>query len=178
MNIRTARPEDAEALVAIYAPYVLKTAITFEYNVPSIEEFRTRIECISAKYPYLVAEANGIILGYAYAGQFRGRDAYRWAVETSIYVDEHHKRQGIGKKLHEALETALKKQGILNMNACITFKKGADEHITLDSIKFHAKLGYRKVAHFHKCGYRFGRWFDIVWMEKAIGRHNNNMKTV
>ena len=121
IHIRTASPDDAAALLAIYAPYVQETAITFEYEVPSTEEFTRRITHTLEKYPYLVAEKDHTILGYAYAGPFHERAAYDWAVETSIYVDQNLKHSGIGGFLHDALENALKKQGILNMNACIAW---------------------------------------------------------
>ena len=103
IRIRPAKPEDAEKLLAIYAPYVEQTAITFEYEVPTVEEFRERIHNTLKKYPYLVAEQGEEPVGYAYVGPFHDRPAYDWAVETSIYVDQNKKRMGIGKKLHEAL---------------------------------------------------------------------------
>ena len=171
INIRPATPDDAAALLAIYAPYVAETAISFEYDVPSEEEFRQRIIGFSKEYPYLVAEEDGRIVGYAYAHIFHGRAAYQWSVETSIYVDRHEKRKGIGKVLHEALEEALKAQGILNMEAAIAYVEPEDEYLTHDSIRFHEWLGYKKVAHFHQCGRKFGRWYDVVWMEKIIGKH-------
>ena len=112
--IRTATAADAQALLNIYSPYVKNTAITFEYEVPSTEEFISRIEHTLQKYPYLVAEENGKLLGYAYASPFHDRPAYDWAVETSIYVDQNIKHRGIGCKLHDALENALQDMGILN----------------------------------------------------------------
>ncbi|MBP5418605.1 MAG: N-acetyltransferase [Bacteroidales bacterium] len=171
MEIRIAKTDDAEALLAIYTPYVEKTAITFEYDVPSIDEFRNRIIAVSAKYPWLVAVDNGNIVGYAYASAFKERAAYQWSVETSIYVDNDRKRSGIGRLLHDALEEALKRQGVLNMNACIAYCEPEDEFLTLDSVRFHERLGYSLVAHFHKCGKKFDRWYDMVWMEKLIGEH-------
>lgn len=171
MNIRSAKPADAECLLAIYAPYVLDTAITFEYDVPSVEEFRSRIENTLAKYPYLVAEKDGKILGYAYAGVFKGRAAYNHCVETSIYVDLSCQGKGIGKALYEALEEQLKQQGILNVNACISWIDTPNQYLTHQSSEFHAHLGYEKVAHFHLCGYKFNQWFDMIWMEKMIGEH-------
>ena len=125
LQIRVATKEDAEALLAIYAPYVEKTAITFEYEVPSIEEFRCRIQETLKKYPYLVAEKNGKIVGYAYAGAFHVRPAYDWAVETSIYVSELQKGEGIGKALYKALEEQLSRLHILNLNACIAYPETA-----------------------------------------------------
>lgn len=172
MQIRRATENDVEALLKIYAPYVEHTAITFEYEVPSVEEFRSRIRHTLEKYPYLVAEEDGELLGYAYVGPFHDRPAYDWAVETSIYVDERKIHKGIGGKLHDALEQALKTQGILNMNACIAWPDGEeDETLTKNSGEFHAHLGYRMVGEFQKCGYKFHRWYNMVWMEKIIGEH-------
>ena len=108
--LRTARPSDAARLVEIYAPYVTDTAITFEYEVPSVEEFRGRIEKTLEKYPYIVAEQNGRILGYAYASAFARRAAYNWSVELSIYLDMEIRRQGIGGRLYKALEEILKEK--------------------------------------------------------------------
>lgn len=130
IRIRPAKPEDAEKLLAIYAPYVEQTAITFEYEVPTVEEFRERIHNTLKKYPYLVAEQGGEPVGYAYVGPFHDRPAYDWAVETSIYVDQNKKRMGIGKKLHEALEEDLRNRGFLNMNACIAYPAQEDEYLT------------------------------------------------
>ena len=134
IRIRPAKPEDAEKLLAIYAPYVEQTAITFEYEVPTVEEFRERIHNTLKKYPYLVAEQGGEPVGYAYVGPFHDRPAYDWAVETSIYVDQNKKRMGIGKKLHEALEEELRNRGFLNMNACIAYPAQEDEYLTRNSV--------------------------------------------
>lgn len=169
--IRKIEPEDAAALLSIYAPYVEQTAVTFEYDVPTEEAFRQRMETISAKYPYLVAEDGGRVVGYAYASTFKDRAAYQWSVETSIYVATTERGRGIGRQLHDALERALRSQGILNMNACISYIEPEDEYLTLDSVRFHQHLGYRQVAHFHQCGKKFGRWYDMIWMEKIIGEH-------
>ena len=171
VTIRIASPSDAPELLAIYAPYITKTAISFEYDVPSVEEFADRIRTTLEKYPYLAAESDGHIVGYCYVSILHGRQAYDWSVETSIYVDQNCKRMGIGKKLHDALEQALSAMGILNLNACIAFPIGEDPYLTEDSVHFHEHLGYTHTAHFHKCGYKFNRWYDIVWMEKTIGKH-------
>lgn len=172
IKTRIATPADAAALLAIYAPYVEHTAITFEYTVPTLEDFTDRIRNVLKKYPYLVAEQDGIILGYAYVGTFHDRAAYDWAVETSIYVDQNRKHMGIGRILHDALEQILKAQGILNLNACIACPAGADdEYLTRNSIQFHEHLGYRLVGEFNQCGYKFNRWYNMVWMEKLIGEH-------
>ena len=176
ITIRTATLSDAQALLNIYAPYVEYTAITFEYDVPSVEEFAFRIKNTLQKYPYLVAEKNGRLLGYAYASPFHERPAYDWAVETSIYVDQNIKHQGIGRRLHDALEDALRSQGILNMNACIAYPPEEDEYLDRNSVEFHTHMGYRLVGEFYKCGYKFHRWYNMVWMEKLIGNHLSDQK--
>lgn len=178
ITIRTACPADADALLALYAPYVRDTAITFEYVIPSVREFSARIENTLKKYPYLVAEADGEIVGYAYAGPFKERAAYDWAVESSIYIKMEKRRMGIGARLYEELEEALKTQGILNVNACIAYTNTQDAHLTNDSVAFHERLGYRMVGQFHKCGYKFCHWYDMVWMEKLIGEHLENQPKV
>ena len=172
INIRIATVNDAEKLLKIYTPYVEQTAITFEYDVPSIEEFTDRIRNVLEKYPYLVAEQDGEILGYAYVSSFKSRAAYAWGVETSIYVEQQVKKKGIGGKLHHALEAIMKEQGILNMNACIAYPQEEDEYLTKNSVEFHAHLGYRLVGEFKQCGYKFDRWYNMVWMEKLIGEHH------
>ena len=170
--IRDVREEDAKTLLAIYAPYVEKTAISFEYDVPSAAEFKNRIENITKRYPYLVAEVDGELLGYCYASTFKPRRAYDHCVETTIYVREDCKGMGIGRALYERLEERLKGQGILNMNACIGFATREDDsHLNNASRDFHEHMGYELVGRFHKCGYKFGKWYDMIWMEKMIGEH-------
>ncbi|MBC5660859.1 GNAT family N-acetyltransferase [Anaerosacchariphilus sp. NSJ-68] len=173
VRIRRATPADAEALLGIYAPYVEHTVITFEYLVPTVEEFRERIRHTLEKYPYILAEQRetGEILGYAYTGPFKERAAYDWGVETTVYVKQDCKRGGIGKKLYTALEKVSAAQHILNMNACIGYPVEEDEYLTQDSAHFHEHLGYRLVGEFHSCGFKFGRWYDMIWMEKLIGAH-------
>lgn len=172
IHLRSTTIDDAEQMLDIYAPYVEKTAITFEYDVPTVEEFRKRIASHLPRYPWIVAEADDRIVGYAYASAFKERAAYQWSVETSIYVDETIRHHGIGRLLHEALEESLRSRGILNMNACISYIQPEDEYLTLDSVRFHERLGYTQVAHFHQCGKKFGRWYDMIWMEKIIGEHH------
>jgi len=163
--IRPAREEDAAALVSIYEPYVLNTAITFEYTVPSVEDFAGRIRATLKKYPYLVAELDGEAVGFAYASSFKARAAYDWAVETSIYLRMDMRGKVMGGKLYRALEDALMKMGILNLNACIGYPNP-------ESVGFHERNGYKIVGHFSKCGYKLNAWHDVVWMEKFIGEHD------
>ncbi|MEG2315163.1 MAG: N-acetyltransferase family protein [Clostridia bacterium] len=176
--LRIATPQDAKALLAIYAPYVEHTAITFEYEVPTVEEFADRIRCIQTKYPYLIAEKDGEILGYAYASDFHKRAAYAWAVETTLYVDQNKKGCGIGRRLYDALEKLLAHQNILNLNACIAYPAQEDAYLTQHSVHFHQHLGYSLVGEFHQCGYKFNRWYNMVWMEKHIGVHQEHQPAV
>ena len=172
-RIRMAKIDDAAALVNIYAPYVIGTAITFEYDIPSVEEFKDRITQHLERYPYLVAETDKEILGYAYTGVFKDRAAYDWAVENSVYLCDRAKGQGIGKNLYKKLEEISKAQNIQNLYSCITVPVNEldDEYVTMASVHFHEHMGYRMVGKFLKCGYKFGRWYDMVWMEKFIGNH-------
>ena len=171
ITIRTASVNDAEALIDIYAPYIKNTAVTFEYDVPTVDEFRSRIEKTLTKYPYLVAEYRGKIIGYAYAGTFIGRAACDWSVETSIYVSKDFRGNGVGKALYNKLELILAAQNIVNLNACIACSDKDDEYINQNSMLFHARMGYTFVGRFNKCGYKFGRWYCLMWMEKIIGEH-------
>lgn len=176
IHIRTAVPDDAEAILAVYAPYIRSTAITFEYEVPSPEEFRARITGTLARHPYLVAEREGAILGYAYARPFIGRAASSWAAEVSIYLREDARRQGLGRRLYQALEDISRAQNILNLNASIAVpaEPGEDPYVDRNSADFHAHMGYRQVAEFHRCGCKFGRWYNLIWVEKFTGAHTAN----
>ena len=176
--IRMARLSDAEQLLEIYRPYVENTAISFEYEVPSVEEFRERIRNTMEMYPYYVAVDDERILGYAYVSPFKARKAYDWAVETTIYVKPDQKKPGVGKALYEALEKTLAKQHILNLNACIAYCSEEDEYLTKNSVQFHEHMGYKMAGKFHQCGYKFHRWYHMVWMEKLIGEHVENPPAV
>ncbi len=172
LYLRPACPSDAPALRAIYAPYVEKTAITFEYTVPDVGEFAARVRATLRRYPYLVAMRGGEIVGYAYAGAFGERAAYAWAAEMSIYLREDQRRQGTGRRLYAALEALLRVQHVQTLYACIAYPNGSDDaHLTKNSAQFHAHLGYRLVGEFSRCGYKFGTWYSMVWMEKHIGAH-------
>ena len=171
MVIRAATREDAGSLLKIYSYYVENTAISFEYVAPSLDEFSKRISSTLEKYPYIVLEDDGLIRGYAYAGAFHSRAAYAHCCEVTIYLDHDLKGNGYGKALYEALEKALKKMGIINLYACIADPEVEDEYLTKNSECFHQHMGYTKVGEFHKCGYKFGRWYNMIWMEKIIGEH-------
>lgn len=161
MSIRFANAEDAETLLKIYEQYI-DTPITFEYNLPSLNEFENRIIDISKIYPYLVYEADSRIVGYAYAHRDRVRKAYDWNVETSIYVDSNYVGGGVGKALYTRLIDLLKKQGIRNLYAYITLPNEKSEGM-------HKKLGFDKIGTYHKTGYKNGNWYDVGIFEKCIG---------
>lgn len=211
IRIRSAKVEDAAALQAIYKPYVESTAITFEYDAPSVEEFAERIRGTLEKYPYLVIECtastvggncagnagtaassectadencvgsecvaggNGAgaveILGYCYAGVFKGRAAYSRSVETSIYVKMGEHGKGYGRALYSELNRELKSRGILNAYACIASPKPNSTHLDNSSQKFHEHMGYSLVGTFSDCAYKFGQWYNMIWMEKMLGEH-------
>lgn len=161
INIRSAQIEDATDLVAIYAPYVEGTAITFETEVPTVADFAGRIEKTLEKFPYLVAVEEGKIVGYAYASTYYARAAYDWTVELSVYVAQEARGKGIGNLLYDALEEDLTARGFKNFLACIALPNPA-------SLALHEKRGYEQVAHFKKVGYKFDTWHDIVWLQKSL----------
>ena len=171
VRIREASLEDAARILEIYAYYVENTAITFEYDVPSLAEFQSRMTKTMQHYPYLVAERDGRIEGYAYAGIFHERAAYSRCCELSVYLDRNAQRCGMGRALYGALEKKLGQMGILNLYACIAYPVAEDEYLTKNSAEFHAHLGFLEVGRFHQCGYKCKRWYDMIWMEKMIGEH-------
>ncbi|MDE7212569.1 MAG: GNAT family N-acetyltransferase [Lachnospiraceae bacterium] len=170
--IRTVTADDAEKLLEIYSPYVKNTAISFEYDPPTLDEFKNRILNTLKKYPYLCILQNNRIMGYAYAGAFHPRAAFGWAAETTVYLAPDTRKCGLGRKLYEALEKALKEMGILNLYALVAYPETEDEYLTKNSAEFHAHLGYVKVGELHNCGYKFGRWYHMIYMEKIIGEHS------
>ena len=178
MKVRQAEVDDAEEILEIYKPYVENTAVTFEYTPPSLEEMENRILERKGKYPFLVLENDERILGYAYLSPFKERDAYNWSAETSIYLRLDQRRRGLGTILLEVLEEEARKMNLLSLDACIAIPRGKTEYLTLESMKFHEKKGYKTVAHFPSSGYKFGEWFDMIWMEKELGEHTSTPKDV
>lgn len=167
-SIRQATTSDAKRLVEIYSHYVLNTAVSFEYKVPTIEEFCSRIENIKSKYPYLVYVVDDKVIGYVYANTYSTREAYSWTVSTSIYIDKDYRKQGVGRLLYEELENQLRIMGIKNLLAAVAYSEKEDEYLSHDSYLFHLKSGYTKVGHMNGVGKKFDRWYDILWMQKTI----------
>ena len=132
------------------------------------------MKTVMERYPYLVAEENSVVIGYAYAHQFVGRAAYDRCCELTIYLDKTATKKGVGHRLYSTLEECLKAMGVLNLYACIGIVSPADEYLTSNSADFHAHEGFRQVGYFTKCGRKFDRWYDMIWMEKMIGDHTDN----
>ena len=165
-KIRTVQLSDAEAILKVYAPFITDTCISFEYVVPSVEEFAQRIASISAEYPYIVLEEDGEIVGYAYSHRYLERVAYSWDVEVTIYLAPKVQGKGLGVILYDALEKLMALQNIKNLYSCIT---GDNVH----SIEMHRSMGYELIGTFPKAGFKHDRWLDVVWMAKAIGEKEN-----
>ncbi len=169
IKIRPAVPEDAGEILRIYAHYVRETTITFEYDVPSEEEFRERIRTISAEYPYLVCLVDGRIAAYAYAHRHMERAAYQWNAELSVYVDKALVHMGIGRALYQAVLEILALQNIQTVYGIVTSPNPGSQHL-------HEAMGFTRAVTFKNMGYKFGRWLDVAWYEKALGDHNADMK--
>lgn len=159
--IRIASETDLPAILDIYGPYIITTTSTFEYRIPSREEFALRFREYTGQFPWLVWEEAGEILGYAYASPPYSRAAYAWCAEPSVYLKPEARGRGIARQLYDALEKILLMQGYQVLYALITEENAA-------SVRFHEKQGYVHRAHFPACGFKFGRWLGLYWMEKRL----------
>lgn len=164
MTIRFATPDDAPAILAIYAPYITDTTITFEYDIPTVAEFAQRIETIQQQYPYLVAELDRQLLGYAYASKHRDRPAYQWSVETSVYVHPDGHRRGIARQLYTLLFDFLRRQGYYNAFAGITMPNPKSE-------AFHRTMGFSYIGTYDNIGYKMGAWHPVAWFQMTLKPH-------
>lgn len=156
-----ANSSDALRLLSIYRPYIDESAVSFEIEVPSQEEFAKRILNTLSKYPYLVAETLGELAGYAYAGPLRTRSAYQWSVEVSAYVSPCFHRKGVAKKLYQELFKILSLQGFAVAFAGITLPNEA-------SVGFHQSLGFQKIGVYKNVGFKNGYWWDVGWYQKEL----------
>lgn len=159
--IRMATLEDAEAILRIYEPYILETAITFEYDPVPVEVFRKRMEGVLSQFPWLVYERDGIILGYAYCARFKERAAFNWDCECSVYIDPKAHRQGVATALYNKLFELVKQQGYYTIYALITYHHES-------SMELHKKFGFTEVGVYEKTGYKFGQWWDLLVMERRL----------
>ena len=171
ITLRFATVQDAPVLAEIYAPYVRETAISFEYEPPSHEEFAGRIREVLERYPYQAAVRGEEILGYAYAHPYGVRKAYSHSAELSVYIRRDCRGLGIGRMLYAAMEILLKAQNITNLYVLVAGVEVEDAYLTHDSQKFHLAMGYDYVGKLHKAGYKFGHWYDMITMEKLIAPH-------
>lgn len=165
--IRLATEDDAAAIAAIYAPYVRDTAISFELEAPDAAAFRAKIREVLKLAPWLVWEEAGAVIGYAYASSFRARPAYRWTVETSIYVRSDVRARGVGRALYAELIDRLVKQGFRRAIGGMTLPNDA-------SARLHQALGFERVGAFHKVGFKFGQWHDVEFWERQLAPCDEN----
>lgn len=161
---RFATVQDAEALLSIYAPYITDTAVTFECEVPSVEEFSQRVRSIVADYPYIVCVEGGRIFGYAYGHRQMERSAYQWNAELSVYIEHGHQHRGIGSVFYRSLIELLRLQNICTVYGGITTPNTGSERL-------HESLGFSRLGTYHHTGFKCGAWHDVTWFEKQIGNY-------
>jgi phosphinothricin acetyltransferase len=167
VRIRLAEDADMEAIAAIYRPIVEATAISFEITAPDRDEMARRVGATMKSYPWLVCDMDGRIAGYAYGGRHRARPAYRWSAETSVYIDDAFRRRGVGRGLYDSLFAILAAQGYRNALAGITLPNPA-------SVALHESMGFEKVGVYRAVGYKFGRWHDVGWWQRALAGHEES----
>ena len=168
--IRFASESDVERLLDIYEPYITDTTVTFEYSVPSYEDFKERFLGVTSKYPWIVAEYRSEVIGYAYADKpFINRSAYAWDTDVSVYLSDEYRGKGVGSALYEALHALLSLLGYKNAYAVITGENNT-------SLEFHKKFGYRSAGTLSDTGYKFGRWLDVYIMEYGIAEKDGSPK--
>ena len=163
-KMRIVQPLDAAAILEIYTPYILNTAVTFETEIPAAAAFEERIKHYTEKWPWIVYEVEGIIAGYAYATKHRERLAYQWCVESSVYIRDQFQREGIATKLYKALFEVLRLQGFINVYAGIALPNEK-------SIAFHEQFGFTNFAYYKSIGYKLGEWRTVGWWQKQINNY-------
>lgn len=160
-----AEEQDVPGILAIYAPFIEKTAITFEEEVPSVEDMWQRIQTIQKDHPYLVCIIDGDVAGYAYYSPYRSRASYRWAKEISVYINEKYYKRQLGQALYSVLFELARAQGLFTMLAIITIPN-------MPSIYFHEKLGFVKCAEYKNIGYKIGSWQTVGWWQYELFDEN------
>ncbi len=161
LRLRPVTKNDAQACLNLYAKHVVNSAVSFELEAPSLEEFEQRIDAISKRFPYLIAEIDGAFAGYAYASAYRDRLAYQWNVEVSIYVEESVRKSGVASSLYNELFKELQSIHICKAFAVIALPNDA-------SVNFHSKMGFQKFATYTNVGFKLNQWHDVLWMKKII----------
>lgn len=170
-KIRMAEGKDIEEILGIYVPYIKDSTITFEYEVPTMEEFKKRFYNVKENYPYLVCTIDNKVVGYAYSSRHAERAAYMWDVDFSIYINDSYLRYGIGKAFYTSLIEISKLQNIKNVYGGVTENN-------IKSEKLHEYFGFKKAGVFHKTGYKFGKWLDVIWYEKDINESDEAPKPI
>ena len=170
-KLRLARPADAEGVLKVYAPYIKETAISFEYDVPTPDELAGKIESIGGRYPFLVCELEGEIIGFAYASAHMTRSACMWNAELLVYIDERYLRRGIGHSLYSALMEMLRLQNIQNVYGAVTIPNESSEWL-------HKSMGFDVVGTYRKAAFKLGRWHDVVWYGKKLGSYITPPRTL
>jgi len=160
-RIRSIEVSDAPAVLDIYAPFVSDSATSFEIVPPDVPEVERRIMDLRARYPWLVFESDGNVLGFAYASPHRARQAYQWSVDVSVYINSHSQHRGIGRALYTALFALLRRQGYFNAYAGISLPNQA-------SLGLHESLGFTRIGIFERTGFKFGQWHDVVWLQLRL----------
>lgn len=164
IHLRVASTSDAEAILAVYAPYVRETAITFEYEVPSLAEMEERIRSTLQGYPYLVCQVDGKLAGYAYAHRYKERAAYQWNVELSVYLSQHNTGKGMGGALYRALIELCRMQRAQNAYAGVTMPNEKSQRL-------HAAMGFLDAGLHRNTGYKLGGWHDVQWYQLPLGEY-------
>ncbi|TFV48919.1 GNAT family N-acetyltransferase [Blastococcus sp. TF02A_35] len=164
--VRDATADDAAACAAVYAPYVTDTAITFELEPPSAAQMAERIAAAQRAHAWLVLEEDGAVVGYAYAGPYKERAAYRWSCEVSVYLDGGRRRRGGGRVLYEALFARLAERGFRTAVACITLPNEP-------STGLHTAMGFEPIGTYRRIGFKHGRWLDVFWTQRALGPYDD-----
>ncbi len=160
-TIRLARPDDASTMVDIYAPFIRDNAVSFELEVPTVAEFADRVSATFKTLPWLVCEAEGTVVGYAYGSKHRDRAAYQWSVDVSLYITEDYRRRGVGRALYTSLFACLQLQGYFNAYAGITLSNPA-------SVGMHEAMGFTHIGTFQDVGHKFGTWHSVGWWELSL----------
>ncbi len=169
-KIRCASAEDADGILAIYAPIVRETTISFELEPPTRAQMRSRIEATLERLPWLVCEVDGQVAGYAYASRHRERAAYQWSADVSVYVAAECRGQGLGRKLYKPLLAMLEDLGYYSALAGIVLPNPA-------SVGLHESMGFRPIAIYRNIGYKLGAWRDVGWWQRKLREYGDNPQT-
>ena len=168
-RIRSIALADAQAVSDIYAPFVSEAATSFEAVPPDDAEIQKRIKEVTPRYPWLVFEGDGAVLGFAYASQHRTRHAYQWSVDVSVYIHERARNQGVGRALYTPLFDLLRRQGYFNAYAGITLPNPG-------SVRLHESMGFTSVGVYSRVGFKFGRWHDVLWLQLRLSEDSTRPK--